>query len=173
MIQSNIKNNILGFEDFQNKYRDEWRKGNISENSVNELLYILSNIDINNSICKKIFWTVQDIIPLLIKYRFKKNQSYKLIEPIRMDNWSLHTWISIDPSIVEYGCSKTTIYGGVCEGFRLTYGDDNYADIAGDELMDRLTEEFTLKNLSNIDYIENYLKTYAKTDKIRRYLQLI
>jgi hypothetical protein len=166
----------FNYEEFRNKYEDEWKRGNITEESVEELFEIINTCSIDSVIADKIYWTITSLIELMIKYRFKKNQSYTLIEPIRMNNWSLHIWHSICPDCydtIKLIYKSDHIESGVYEGFRLTYGNDCYVESAGDELINQLIEEFTVEKLCDIDYVENYLRTYAKTDKIRRYLQLI
>jgi hypothetical protein len=166
----------FNYEEFRNKYEDEWKRGNITEESIEELFEIINTCSIDRTISNKIYWTIRSLVTLMIRYRFKKNHPYTLIEPIRMDNWSLHIWYNIcsdNFDTVKELFGFDPIESGVYEGFRLTYGNDCYVETAGDELINQLIEEFTVEKLCDIDYVENYLRTYAKTDKIRRYLQLI
>ena len=164
----------MNFAEFDNKYRDAWRAGNITKDSVEELRDILCNLNIDFSISSKIYWTAQHMILLLIRYRFDKGcQSVNWIEPIRMDNWSLNCWLKIDPNLINSSYDYESSESAVWEGFYNTYNPDNYVERVGDEFAEELAKEFNLKNLADIDYIENYLKTYASTDKVRRYLQII
>ena len=166
MLDSN-----LNFVEFDLKYRNEWKSGNISEQSIDEIINILCNVNIDHSIWINIKYTIFEMANLLTLYQFSRIQSVDWIEPIRMDNWSLYTWYCIDPKVAEFKYDKMLIEGQIDMAFMKIYGSDNWFDIAGEDLIQRLTEEFSFKNLSSIDYIENYLKTYAKSKKVIRYLQ--
>lgn len=156
------------------KFIEDWRAGKISnEFMIEEVLYIMRTIDIDYSIHLNIENHMYHLAELLILYRYSKNQSINWIEPIRLDNWSLHSWLKIDPKVADHEYDTNSIERSIGFGFMKVYGSDNWADITDDELRSNLAKEFSFKNLSSIDYIENYLKTYARTKKIRRYLQKI
>lgn len=169
-----IQSNKLNYSEFSNKYWREWSKGNITQESLDELYYILEDIDISNHIYSVVSHEISRLVSLLVQYRFKKNQHKGLIEPIRESNWALHHWLNIDPNIERYCKVSFWTESSVYEGFRLTYGNDCYVETAGDELIEQVINEFSpFEKLADIDFVEDYLLKYSKTDKIRRYLQKI
>ena len=171
-MSSNILN--LNYTKFINKYRDDWKAGNISQESIDELIDILDNLNIDFSISYSVSWTIKDLVRLLIRYRFDKDcQSIDWIEPIRMDNWKLHLWIEAIPELIDYKYDQKEMWLDVTFSFYYLYNHDEYAERTSDDLKTEIAKEFTVKNLADIDYIEKYLRTYAKTDKVKRYLQMI
>ena len=173
----NLKNFTIttptSFKRFNDKYAHEWVKGKVSDESVQELLDIIRNIDLEYSMCTKIMWDMYYMIVLMIRYRFSGTQSIKWIEPIRMRNWSLHCMVMIDPKIAELSYDIQDIEADVGIGFYYTYEHDSDEIHPGEDMKHELAEEFTVKNLADIDYVENYLKTYAKNDRVKRYLQMV
>ena len=81
-------------------------------------------------------------------------------------------WFKVYPELAN-NFDKDTIQRYVEMSFYYIYNHDEYIDIAGDELIEELTNEFNVNNLANIDFIENYLKKYAKNSKVKRQLQII
>ena len=159
---------------FDSKYRKDWDNGNISQESITDLIVILQHLDMDLSISRNIDYHISDIIRLLIRYRFDKGcQSINWIEPIRLDNWALHSWINIDPEILDSCYDIDSINIDIDFGFYYIYSHDNYIERISDSLRKELLEEFTIENLASIDYIENYLKKYAKNSKVKRYLQIL
>ena len=164
----------MNLNKFNEKYRKDWDNGNISQESITDLIVILQHLDMDLSISRNIDYHISDIIRLLIRYRFDKGcQSINWIEPIRLDNWALHSWINIDPEIVDSCYDIDSIDREISFAFYYIYSHDNYIERISDSLRKELLEEFTIENLASIDYIENYLKKYAKNSKVKRYLQII
>lgn len=171
---SHLESKEINYVKFRDKYLHDWREGNITTESVDELISILDNLNIDNSISSSIYWKLERLVRLLIRYRFDRDcQSIHWIEPIRMESWSLHHWIEVYPELADYKYDIDKMESHITYAFYFIYDHDDYLDHTTDEFRMELAKEFTIKNLGDIDYIENYLKTYATNSKVKRYLQII
>ena len=164
-------NNILNFNDFYDRYYNEWKAGVITENSVDDLFKLLGNLGVENSIFESISYNVECIISYLLKYKYNKNQSVNWIEPIRNNNWEIKSWIDIDPKVTEYGCRSDLIERYIDTTLRKIFRVKKIQDIISIEEREEIIKDFSIENLGNVDFIEDYLEKYARTDKVKRYLQ--
>lgn len=165
--------NILDVNDFDNRYREEWKSGKITDESLDILFDLLSGLSVEWSISKKIKFNLENIICLLLKYRYKSTQCIDWIEPIRMCNWALYSWISVDPEVINYASNERSIKDYIRISLNIIFGYGHVKDYISDETREQIEKDFTLSNLGNIDFVENYLKKYAKSDKVIKALQRI
>jgi len=162
---------VVDMKEFEKRYRDEWRDGYISENSLKDLFDLIDGTGIKDTISLSIRNNMDTIIGLLLKYKYKKMQSVEWIEAIRVNNWALYNWINTDPEAEEYAYNKDIIKSSIRIALHYVFGK-GYKERVSKEEIQELEEEFTLKNLANIDYIEDFLQKYAKSDKTRRSIQI-
>jgi hypothetical protein len=106
----------------------------------------------------------------MIRYKYSKTQSVDWIEPIRNNNWEIKSWIDIDPKVIEYGCESDEIKGYIHRVLSVLYRDKLRDNVSVEEEQE-IVKEFSLENLGNVDFVEDYLEKYARSDKVKRYLQ--
>ena len=164
-------NNILNVDDFYERYYNEWKAGIISENSVDDLFDLLSGLGVESSISTKIMFNVECIISYMLRYRYSKTQSINWIEPIRNNNWEIKSWIDTDPKVIDYGCSIDSIRLDVSRALAIIFRAKKVRDVISAEEEQEIVKEFSLENLGNVDFVEDYLEKYARSDKVKRYLQ--
>ena len=164
-------NSILNVNDFYDRYYNEWRAGVITEKSVDDLFDLLSGLCVESSISEKVRFNVECIVSYMLRYKYSKTQSINWIEPIRNNNWELKTWIDIDPKVVDYGCSSEEIEDYIGTALRIIFGYKNVRNNISIEEEKDIVKEFSIKNLGNVDFVEDYLEKYARTDRVKRYLQ--
>ena len=170
---SHLESKKCNYLDFDRKYSKELEEGIVTKDIVYDIINILKDLSLDRSIYYNSDYHIEQLILLLIRYRFDRNcQSISWIEPIRLNNWYLLHWFKVYPELAN-NFDKDTIQRYVEMSFYYIYNHDEYIDIAGDELIEELTNEFNVNNLANIDFIENYLKKYAKNSKVKRQLQII
>ena len=164
-------NNILNVDDFYYRYYNEWRAGVITEKSVDDLFDLLSGLSVDYSISEKVRFNVECIVSYMLRYKYSKTQSINWIEPIRNNNWELKTWIDIDPKVVDYCCSSESIEDYIGRALRVIFRAKNVRNNISIEEEKDIAKEFSIKNLGNVDFVEDYLEKYARTDRVKRYLQ--
>jgi hypothetical protein len=163
-------NNILNVNDFYERYYNEWKAGIITEKSVDDLFDLLSGLGVEFSISKKFSFNVECIVSYMIRYKYSKTQSVDWIEPIRNNNWEIKSWIDVDPKVIEYGCESDEIKGYIHRVLSVLYRDKLRDNVSVEEEQE-IVKEFSLENLGNVDFVEDYLEKYARSDKVKRYLQ--
>jgi hypothetical protein len=164
-------NNILNVNDFYERYYNEWKSGIVTEKSVDDLFSVLSGLGVEYSISTRIKFNVECIISYMLRYRYSKTQSINWIEPIRNNNWEIKSWIDTDPKVIGYGCSADSIIIDITSALSRIFRPKKIKDVISVEEEQEIVKEFSLENLGNVDFVEDYLEKYARSDKVKRYLQ--
>lgn len=166
-----MSNSIFNFDDFYDRYYNEWKTGIITEDSVDDLFDLISGLGVESSISTKVEFNVECIISYMLRYKYSKTQSVNWIEPIRNNNWELKSWIDTDPKVIEYGCRAELIKDYIETALRIIFRPKKIRDVISVEEEQEIIKEFSLENLGNVDFVEDYLEKYARSDKVKRYLQ--